>query len=118
MGAYNPPTDADARNRVTVTSTRPLGALGRIVAVREKQKAAGYTPFYDAQNDIVAITGTIHSNLFDALTSQGEERKHALAKIGALAFAAIEREEEIERAREAARLARELAAPPEGEAQP
>ncbi|MEC8178366.1 MAG: hypothetical protein VX072_01775 [Pseudomonadota bacterium] len=83
--------------------------MGRIVAVRDLQKAKGYTPVFDAGRDITEITGLIHGNLYDVLTMQGDARKLALAKIGALALAGIEREEEVERAREAARLAREMA---------
>ncbi len=109
MAAELPLKSVDPRDRVVVHSTRPLGPLGRIVAVRDLQKARGYTPVYDAERDLVEITGLISSNLFDALKSTGEDRKQAFARIGALALAGIEREDEIERAREAARLAAELA---------
>lgn len=98
----------DPRDRIVITPPRPLGPLDRIVAVREKQKAMGYTPVHDADRDLVEITGLISGNLWDALKSTGEERKQAFARIGALSVAGIEREEEVERAREAARLAREL----------
>tara|TARA_R100001129_G_scaffold184149_1_gene168334 strand:+ start:737 stop:1093 length:357 start_codon:yes stop_codon:yes gene_type:complete len=98
----------DPRDRIVITPQRPLGALGRIVAVRDKQKAMGYTPVHDANVDLVEITGLISGNVFDALKSTGEKRKQAFARIGALAYAGIEREEEVERAREAARLAQEL----------
>ena len=108
MGVYAPPCDSEARDRVTVFSTRPLAPLGRIVAVREKQKAMGFSPVYDAQHDLVDITHHIHGNLYDALKSEGEDRKLAFAKIGALALSALEREEELERIQEAARIAREL----------
>jgi len=72
-------------------------ALARISAIRDDQKARGFTTQHDADAALEDLTVEMTGKIFDALRASGEDRKHAFAQLGALAVAAIEREQEVER---------------------
>ena len=105
-----------ARDRLQpVTPCHQADALARISSIRDDQKARGFTPEWDADNDFEDLTVEMSLKTFEALRATGEARLHALGQLGALAISGIEREQEVARriaADQRAALARQNGTPP------